>query len=139
MKISWGSDQYDHPVARKVEEVLTLLGHDIEPVPAHGGDWVDVGHQVGEAVADRRARRGVVCCSTGTGVAIAANKIPRVRAAVCMDREMAEQVRLFNHANVLALSLERTDPEDIDEIVTTWLRTPDGAEQRKCVDRLESR
>lgn len=137
MKISWGSDQADHPVARKVEAILILLGHDIEPVPAHGGDWVDVGHQVGEAVANRRARCGVVCCSTGTGVAIAANKIPGVRAAVCTDSSLAEQVRLFNHANVLALSLERTNPEDIDEIVRTWLHTPGGAQQRECVDRLE--
>lgn len=139
MKVSWGSDQSDHPVARKVEEVLTSLGHDTRPVPAHGGDWVDVGHQVGEAVASRDARRGVVCCWTGTGVALAANKVPGVRAAVCADREMAEQVRLFNHANVLALSLERTALEDVVAIVTTWLRTPDGAEQRESVNRLEMR
>ncbi|WP_103064276.1 RpiB/LacA/LacB family sugar-phosphate isomerase [Actinomyces qiguomingii] len=139
MKIAWGSDQSDHPVVRRLEEVLIELGHDIHSVPAHGGDWVDVGHQVGNAVACRRARRGVACCSTGTGVAMAANKIPGAHAAVCSDREPAEQVRLFNHANVLALSLERTAPEDVEEIVKVWLRTPDGAEQRDSVDRLETR
>lgn len=138
MKISWGSDQADHPVARKVESVLESLGHDVHKVTAHGGSWVDVGHQVGRAVAERAARRGVTCCWTGTGVALAANKVPGVRAAVCGDAEMAEQVRLYNHANVLAISLQRTGEDDIADIVTAWLRTPDGAGERDCVNRLET-
>jgi len=137
MKITWGSDQADHPVALKLEEVLTSLGHDVQTVTAHGGNWVDVGHEVGRAVADRTARRGVACCWTGTGVALAANKVPGVRAAVCDDVKLAEQVRLYNHANVLALSLERIAPDDVADIVTTWLRTPDGASERDNVSRLE--
>lgn len=137
MKISWGSDQADHPVAHQVEEVLRSLGHDLQPVAAHGGNWVDVGHQVGQAVAARSSRRAVACCWTGTGVALAANKVPGVRAAVCDDAHEAEQVRLYNHANVLALSLERTRPEHVADIISTWLKTPGGADDRESVDRLE--
>ena len=102
MKISRGSDQLQHSVTQAVEEVLTDLGHGIHAVSAHGGNWVDIDHQVGTDIADRKARREIVCCWTGTGVAIAADKVAGVRAAVCADRMQAKQARLFNHANVLA-------------------------------------
>lgn len=102
MKISRGSDQLQHSVTQAVEEVLTDLGHGIHAVSTHGGNWVDIDHQVGTDIADRKARREIVCCWTGTGVAIAADKVAGVRAAVCADRMQAKQARLFNHANVLA-------------------------------------
>lgn len=137
MKVSLGSDQAEHPVVKSIERALISLGHEVVHVEANGGSWVDVGRQVGQSVADRESRRGITCCSTGTGVAIAANKVPGVRAAVCGDAEMARAVRLFNHTNVLALSLDRTPLAEVGDIVSTWLKTPPGADERDSVDRLE--
>jgi ribose 5-phosphate isomerase B len=76
---------------------------------------------VAEAVASGHADRGVVCCWTGTGVSIAANKVPGVRAALCVDAETARGARRWNDANVLALSLRLTSEAVAKEIVTAFL------------------
>jgi ribose 5-phosphate isomerase B len=79
-------------------------------------------------VAEGRADRGVVCCWSGTGASIAANKVPGVRAALCGDAETARMARRYNHANVLALSLRATSPPMGREIVEAFLAEPDGAD-----------
>lgn len=139
MKLIWGSDNVEHPSSRKIEEVLMSTRHTVIQIASYGStiSWVDVGRGVGLAIADGTADRGVVSCWTGTGVAIAANRLPGVRAAVCDNIKVAEQSRLYNHANVLALSLERLDPSEIEGIILAWLKTPNGAEQRNNVDDLE--
>jgi ribose 5-phosphate isomerase B len=88
--------------------------------------WPDVGRGVGVAVADGRADRGIVCCFTGTGVSIAANKVPGVRAALCTDAETARGARRWNDANVLALGLRLTSEVSAGEIVAAFL--DDGGE-----------
>ena len=137
MRIAFGCDSVGHPVGDQVIQTLQKLGHDVTRVAEDGGDWVDVGRGVAQAVVDKSARRGVTCCSTGTGVAMAANKVVGARAAVCPDAETAELVRLYNHANVIALSLDRTSPENVEQILTAFLTTPNGASERASVDRLE--
>ncbi|MBI3256194.1 MAG: RpiB/LacA/LacB family sugar-phosphate isomerase [Actinobacteria bacterium] len=95
-----------------------------------GALWPEVGRRVAEAVAHGRADRGVVCCWTGTGVAIAANKVGDVRAALCTDAETARGARRWNDANVLALSLRLTSAAIGVEILEAFLDTePDPAEQ----------
>jgi ribose 5-phosphate isomerase B len=79
-------------------------------------------------VAEGRADRGVVCCWSGTGASIAANKVPGVRAALCADAETARMARRYNHANVLALSLRATSPPMGREIVEAFLEEPDGSD-----------
>jgi ribose 5-phosphate isomerase B len=86
-------------------------------------DWASIGREVGSAVADGRADVGVVCCWTGTGISIAANKVAGVRAALCVDAATAAGARTWNDANVLALSLRATSPAVGLEILDAFLTT----------------
>jgi ribose 5-phosphate isomerase B len=80
---------------------------------------------------------GIVCCWTGTGVSIAANKVPGIRAALCGDAETARGARRWNHANVLALSLRATSQAVAEEIVDAWLSTTDvDASEQQNIDRV---
>jgi ribose 5-phosphate isomerase B len=79
-------------------------------------------------VADGRAQQGVVCCWTGTGASIAANKVAGIRAALCADAETARGARTWNDANVLALSLRTTSEAVLGEILDGWFETPPSAE-----------
>ena len=109
---------------------LSEAGHSVE-VLADPAPWPEVGRVVGEAVAAGRADYGVVCCWTGTGVSIAANKVPGVRAALCVDAETARGARRWNDANVVALSLRLTSEPVAEEIVDAFLATdpdPDEAD-----------
>lgn len=103
---------------------LRALGH--EPL-LHGAlaederdDWAWASEAAARDVADGRAGQGIVCCWTGTGASIAANKVDGVRAALCADAETAGGARRWNDANVLALSLRTTSEAVLDEILTAW-------------------
>ncbi len=90
-----------------------------------------------EAVAGGRADRGVVCCWTGTGVSIAANKVAGVRAALCTDAETARGARRWNDANVLAVGLRLTSPTIAEEIVDAFVATDEvDPEERASIDQL---
>jgi ribose 5-phosphate isomerase B len=92
---------------------------------------------VGEAVAGGDADLGVVCCWTGTGVSMAASKVPGVRAALCADAETARGARRWNDANVLALSNRLTTPTVGEEIVDAFLATTDvDPAERRNIDKL---
>ena len=99
-------------------------------VVGEGDPWPGVGRGVGEAVANGAAELGVVCCYTGTGVSIAANKVPGVRAALCTDAETAEGARKWNDANVLAMGLRLTSERVGEEMLDAFLSTdPDPSEE----------
>lgn len=85
--------------------------------------WVLVGREVGEAVAKGEVDWGIVVCYTGTGVSIVANKVKGVRAALCTDAETARGARLWNDANVLALSARLTTEYKAKEILDAWIET----------------
>ena len=119
MRIAFGTDEVT-PVTAAIEAHLAAAGHEV--VPAGAGDpWPDVGRRVGEAVASGEADRGVVCCWTGTGVSIAANKVPGVRAALCVDAETARGARRWNDANVVALGLRLTSATVAGEVLDAFL------------------
>jgi ribose 5-phosphate isomerase B len=101
--------------------------------------WASIGRNVGEAVVEGRAEIGIVCCWTGTGIAIAANKVAGVRAALCVDPGTAEGARRWNDANVLALSMRLTTPALGREILDVFLRTPATTEpdERAEIDKLD--
>jgi ribose 5-phosphate isomerase B len=108
---------------------------------ADGGTaWAEIGRAVGEAVAAGRADVGVVCCWTGTGVSIAANKVRGVRAALCGDAATAAGARTWNDANVLALSMRATTPAVGVEILAAFLATPasDDAGDRAEIGKLDA-
>jgi ribose 5-phosphate isomerase B len=102
-------------------------------------EWASIGRAVGAAVAERRADIGVVCCWTGTGISIAANKVRGVRAALCGDAATAEGARRWNDANVLALSLRATSPAVGIEILSAFLATAASTDEgdRRSVGAIE--
>jgi ribose 5-phosphate isomerase B len=114
---------------------LVARGHAVV-TRVEGEPWPDVGRQVGEAVASGDADRGVVCCWTGTGVSIAANKVAGVRAALCTDAETARGARKWNDANVLAFGLRLTSPEVAKEMLDAFLGTDVDRDERMNIDRL---
>lgn len=128
MKLAVGSDERTELTNRLID-YLRAHGHEVD---LHGaiGDGDDDYVRIAEAVADRVARgeadQGILCCWTGTGVSIVANKVPGVRAALCADAETARGARTWNHANVLALSLRLTSPVIAEEILGAWFATPVG-------------
>jgi ribose 5-phosphate isomerase B len=114
-------------VAEAVVEELRRRGH--EPV-VHGAlndterdDWAWASEAAARDVAEGRAEQGIVCCWTGTGASIAANKVAGVRAALCGDAETARGARTWNDANVLALSLRTTSEALLGEILDGWIET----------------
>ncbi|MEA2309947.1 MAG: ribose 5-phosphate isomerase [Thermoleophilaceae bacterium] len=111
-------------VAEAVVEELRRRGH--EPLP-HGAlaygerdDWAWASETAAREVADGGADQAIVCCWTGTGASIAANKVDGVRAALCGDAETARGARRWNDANVLALSLRTTSAALLEEILDAW-------------------
>jgi ribose 5-phosphate isomerase B len=102
--------------------------------------WAAIGRAVGEAVAGGRADVGIVCCWTGTGISIAANKVAGVRAALCADAVTAAGARKWNDANVLALSLRATAPAVGVEILEAFLATPvsDDPADRSEIGKIEA-
>src|SRR3954463_12903534 len=87
---------------------------------AERDDWAWASEAAARDVAEGRAEQAVVCCWTGTGASIAANKVRGIRAALCGDAATAEGARKWNEANVLALSLRTTSPALLDEILDAW-------------------
>jgi ribose 5-phosphate isomerase B len=83
-------------------------------------DWAWASEAVARDVADGRAQQGIVCCWTGTGASIAANKVDGVRAALCLDAPTAAGARRWNDANVLAISLRATSDAELSEILDAW-------------------
>ena len=123
MKVSVAADERTG-VADAVVEELRRRGH--EPL-LHGAfeeserdDWAWASEEAARDVAEGRAEQGVVCCWTGTGASIAANKVAGVRAALCADAETARGARRWNDANVLALSLRTTSEPLLSEILDGW-------------------
>ncbi len=118
MRIAVGADE-DNEVTTAVVEQLRRLGHDTEVL--HSERWPDVAQKVAEKVAGGTADQGVLFCWTGTGTAMAANKVPGVRAALAWEPWIAEGARRWNDANVLVMSFKRLTPELARDIVAAWL------------------
>jgi ribose 5-phosphate isomerase B len=105
---------------------------------AERDDWAWCSEAAARDVAEGRAEQAVVCCWTGTGASIAANKVPGVRAALCADAQTATGARRWNDANVLALSLRTTSEAQLGEILDAWFAADasDEPDDRANVDRL---
>jgi ribose 5-phosphate isomerase B len=130
-------------VAEEVAAALRARGHEV--VAEHGAlsdserdDWAWASEEAARDVAAGRAEQAVVCCWTGTGASIAANKVTGIRAALCGDAATAEGARRWNDANVLALSLRTTSAPQLGEILDAWLGgepSPDASDRRN-IDHL---
>lgn len=136
MRISISADELTG-VAGTLAEALRRRGH--EPI-AHGAlrdgerpDWAWASEAAARDVAEGRADQAVVCCWTGTGASIAANKVEGVRAALCLDAASAAGARRWNDANALAISLRATSPALLEEILDGWFAAgPSSAEEDRA-------
>ena len=136
MKVAFGTDEHT-ALTDAVRADLEARGHAVEVVS--DGQWVEVGHAVGEAVAGRRCDTGVLFCWTGTGASIAANKVPGARAALCTDAATAAGARTWNDANVLVMGLRLTSPEVAKEMLDAWFATDVDADEIDVIAGLEER
>jgi ribose 5-phosphate isomerase B len=141
MRVSVSADERVG-IADAVVEELRKRGH--EPIP-HGAlddserdDWAWASESAARDVAEGRAEQGIVCCWTGTGASIAANKVAGIRAALCVDAQTAEGARRWNDANVLALSLRATSEAELAEILDAWFSAEPSADRsdRSNVEHL---
>ncbi|HEY4994255.1 MAG TPA: RpiB/LacA/LacB family sugar-phosphate isomerase, partial [Nakamurella sp.] len=123
MRIAVAADE-DTGVARSVLDQLRARGH--QPIPrgalsaGERADWAWAAESAARDVVEGRAEAAVVCCWTGTGASMAANKVPGIRAALCADAQTAAGARRWNDANVLALSLRTTSEAVLAEILDAW-------------------
>lgn len=125
MKISVGADQRLH-VVEVVLQALAQAGHQVAwhgPTGNETEPWPEVARQVAEDVIGGKAAEGILFCWTGTGVSIAANKVPGIRAALCSDAETARGARLWNNANILCMSMRTTSEVIAKEILNSWYST----------------
>ncbi|MGW1259986.1 RpiB/LacA/LacB family sugar-phosphate isomerase [Streptomyces sp. NPDC002513] len=141
MRISVSSDM-DEPVARGLIGELRGRGHEVlvhgALKPGDDAQWASCSEAAAREVADGTADQAVVCCWTGTGASIAANKVPGVRAALCTDAYTADGARRWNDANVLALSLRLTSEPLLKEILDAWFaaQASGDADDRENVARI---
>jgi ribose 5-phosphate isomerase B len=126
MKIAIGADHAGFGLKREITEMLREAGHNVIDEGTNNTestDYPDYAATVGRAVADGSADRGILVCGTGVGMAIAANKIHGVRAALAVNPEEVQLTRRHNDANVLALGANYTDAKTANEFVKLFLET----------------
>ena len=138
--IAIGSDHGGVELKDYLVAWLRSLGADVRDFGTHGDesvDYPDFGREVSLRVARGEAERGILICTSGIGMSIAANKFPRIRAALVADLDDARTSREHNDANILVLSGAKTEKTIAREILETWLETPfaRGRHQRR-IDKI---
>ena len=142
MKIAIGADHGGFNLKTTVTEILLNKGIIVEDIGCDSTDSVDypeyaaaVANQVSNATADM----GIICCTTGMGVSMMANKIPRVRAALCLNADMATMTRSHNDANVLCLAGKYTDDTEIEGIIDAWLAAEfEGGRHERRINQIKA-
>jgi ribose 5-phosphate isomerase B len=140
MKIAVGADHAGFAMKNQIRAALSQAGHGIQDFGTNNGDstdYPDYAGQVGNAVASGAADRGILVCGSGVGMAIAANKVHGIRAAVGSTAEQIRLMRAHNDANVLTLGARFTDAEAVPELVRTFLETPfEGGRHEQRVAKI---
>lgn len=140
MKIAIAADHAGYQEKEQLKPLLTELGiqfEDLGTVSPESVDYPDYARKVAEKVARGEVDQGLLVCGSGTGMAIAANKVPGVRAAVAWNEEVARLAREHNDANVLSLAARCTPFEEITKIVRAWFGAKfDGGRHSRRVDKI---
>jgi ribose 5-phosphate isomerase B len=140
MKIAIAADHAGYQEKEQLKPLLTELGiqfEDLGTVSPESVDYPDYARKVAEKVARGEADQGLLVCGSGTGMAIAANKVPGVRAAVAWNEEVARLAREHNDANVLSLAARCTAFNEIEKIVRAWFAAKfDGGRHSRRVDKI---
>ena len=126
-RIAIGADHGGFELKTKLIALLRAQGLEVADLGTHSPqpcDYPQVGYKVASAVSQRAFDRGILLCKSGIGIAITANKVPGVRAAVCADTFDAQRSRSHNDANVLVLGAEKLSVAAAKRILETWLSTP---------------
>lgn len=144
--IALGADHGGFTLKERLAAHLREQGYPVVDCGTHGSgsvDYPDFAHEVARRVAEGSCRWGIVVDGAGIGSAMAANKVPGVRAALCYDRSTARNSREHNHANVLTLGAGLIGEQLARQIVDEWLSTPWGegrhARRVEKITRLEER
>jgi len=142
MKIAMGADHGGFELKESLKRAFEKRGIAVEDVGCHGTtsvDYPDYARVVAGLVSEGSVEQGVLICRTGLGMSMAANKFPRVRAALCLNARMATAARSHNDANILVLGGDLESPIQADEIVSAWLATPFVGEARhqRRVDKVD--
>ena len=141
MKIAIAADHAGYEEKEKIKKTLDKIGveyTDMGTDSTASVDYPDFARKVGEAVADGEFDKGILVCGSGTGMAIAANKVPGIRAAVAWNEEIARLSRQHNDANVLSLAARYIPDEEQEKIVKAWLETDfEGGRHERRVEKIE--
>jgi ribose 5-phosphate isomerase B len=142
MKIALAADHAGYEEKEKLKKTLDELGvqyDDLGTTSTESVDYPDYAKKVGEAVARGDADQGLLICGSGTGMAIAANKVPGVRAAVAWNEEIAQLAREHNDANVLSLSARYISDDENAKIVKAWFGAHfDEGRHKRRVDKINA-
>ena len=142
MRIAIGSDHRGVAARKRLIGLMERVGNEVVDCGSHGEeavDYPDIAADVARRVSDGSVDRGILLCCTGVGMAIAANKVPGVRAATCHDEVTAEMSRRHNDLNVLCLSAEMLGQELQDKMIQTWLETPfEGGRHARRLAKIEA-
>jgi RpiB/LacA/LacB family sugar-phosphate isomerase len=140
MKIAMGADHAAFPLKNQLRDSLRQAGHEVTDFGTDSDastDYPDFAKPVAESVASGAAERGILVCTTGVGMSIAANKIHGIRAALGVNPEEVRLTRAHNNANVLTLGSKFTDLAAAQELVRLFLETPfDGGRHQRRVDKI---
>ena len=140
MKIVVGSDHGGYELKNQVIEHLKARGIEVEDLGCYSTDSVDYpeyGQKVAKAVAAGQADKGVVCCGTGIGISIAANKVKGIRCALPYDDFTAEMCKRHNDANVVSFGGRTLPPEKVMHLIDIWLDTEfEGGRHERRVNML---
>ena len=130
MRIMIGSDHLGFPLKEDLKAYLLDLGNEVEDlgvgVATEEIDYPDIGRALAERIAAGDSDRGILICGTGIGMAIAANKVPGARAAVCHDPYSAERARKSNNAQILAMGSQIVAPTVARMLIDHWLASEFG-------------
>lgn len=141
MKIAIGADHAGFERKKEIIGQLSKMGHRIVDVGCYSEesvDYPDYAKKVGRAVSLNRADRGILVCGTGIGMAMAANKFPKIRAAVCWNPQTAALASEHNQANVLCLSGRFLSSRITEKIIQKWLKTPfAGGRHLRRIKKIE--
>jgi ribose 5-phosphate isomerase B len=140
MKIAIAADHAGYQEKEQLKPLLNELGIEYEDLGTSSSesvDYPDYARQVGERVASGEAEQGLLFCGSGTGMAIAANKVPGVRAAVAWNEDIARLAREHNDANILSLAARFTPLEELKKIVRAWFAASfDGGRHTRRVEKI---
>jgi len=140
MKIAIGADHAGYALKDQVRDALRLAGHEVIDVgtnSAESTDYPDYAGAVAMGVVSGAAERGILVCSTGVGMSIAANKVDGVRAAIAFNVDEVRLTRAHNDANIITIGARYTDPDAANEMVRIFLETPfEGGRHARRVGKI---